>query len=166
MTSDPLCATRLRTTLAAAEPALRRISDADSAKPRAVGKWSPREIIGHLIDSASNNHQRFVRATWMNNLVFVGYQQNEWVELQKWGEIDWNELLTFWVSYNRHIARVMCAVPADVRLRAHTEHNLDKIADWSPKLGTPANLDYFMRDYVDHLEKHLRQILGENWNPA
>ena len=75
MTTEPTCARRLRDALAAAEPRLRAISDADSARPRAPGKWSPREIIGHLIDSASNNHQRFVRASLQDELVFDGYEQ-------------------------------------------------------------------------------------------
>src|SRR5688572_22799550 len=110
MTSEPTCARRLRDALAGAEPRLRAISDADSARPRAPGKWSPREIIGHLIDSASNNHQRFVRATGQDDLVFPGYAQEAWVSLQQYAATPWDELLGFWLSFNRHIARVMAAV--------------------------------------------------------
>ena len=53
-----------------------------SQTPRAQDKWSPREIVGHLIDSAANNHQRFVRAQFTDDLVFSGYQQAEWVGVQ------------------------------------------------------------------------------------
>ena len=63
---------RLRAAIANASPPLAAISDADAAKPRAPGKWSPKQIIGHLIDSASNNHQRFVRANFTDDLIFPG----------------------------------------------------------------------------------------------
>jgi hypothetical protein len=157
--TEPTCARRLRDALAAAEPRLRAISDADSARPRAPGKWSPREIIGHLIDSAANNHQRFVRATMQDDLVFPGYEQERWVSLQRYATTPWKELLDFWFSYNRHIARVMAAVPDEPRLRVRAKHNLDDIATHAPKTPEQATLDYFMLDYVDHLEMHLRQIL-------
>lgn len=162
MTDAPLSATRLLATLTSTEPKLRAIANADSAVPPAPGKWSPRQVIGHLIDSASNNHQRFVRARWKDDLVFDGYEQDGWVELQNYQGADWNELITLWVSFNRHIARVMCAVPAEVRLRVSTRHNFDQIAAWPPTDGALPTLDYFMLDYVDHLEHHLRQILGDS----
>ena len=157
--TDPLCATRLRAALTAAEPRLRAISDADSARPRAPGKWSPREIIGHLIDSASNNHQRFVRASMQEDLVFPGYEQDAWVALQRYGTTPWGELLDFWLAYNRHLARVMAAVPEKARLAVRKRHNLDEIATHAPKTPGQATLDYFMLDYTDHLELHLGQIL-------
>ncbi|MDA1082248.1 MAG: DinB family protein [Gemmatimonadetes bacterium] len=154
-------ATRLRNALAGAEPLLRAISETDSALHPAPGKWSPRQIIGHLIDSASNNHQRFVRAVWQDDLVFPGYEQERWVELQRYQETAWSELLTLWGSLNRHITTVMDAVPHDVRMRVHTKHNLDETASRAPTTEAEQTLDYFMGDYVDHLELHLRQILGD-----
>lgn len=155
----PGCSTRLLAALAAAEPRLRAISDAASATPRAPGKWSPREIIGHLIDSASNNHQRFVRGARQDDLVFPGYEQDAWVALQRYADTPWRELLDFWLSFNRHIARVMAAVPEEARLRVRTRHNLDELATHAPTRADQATLDYFMHDYVDHLELHLGQIL-------
>ena len=166
MTSDPECARRLRAALTAAEPLLRTISESDSARRPGPDKWSPRQIIGHLIDSASNNHQRFVRAVWQEDLVFSGYEQEEWVDLQRYQETAWSELLTFWLAYNRHLVRVMSAVPPEARLRVHVRHNLHAIATHAPSRPEQATLDYFMLDYVDHLELHLRQILGASWMPA
>ena len=164
--SEPRCARRLRAALASAEPRLRAISEAASARHPASGKWSPREVVGHLIDSASNNHQRFVRAAWQNDLVFPGYEQVGWVELQRYQDADWHELLDLWAAFNRHIATVMSAIPDDVRLRVHARHNLDEIAMRAPERAAQATLDYFMSDYVDHLEHHLRQILGPAWTAA
>ncbi len=162
----PACAARLLAALHSAEPALRAISESASAVPMAPGKWSPRQIIGHLIDSASNNHQRFVRATLHDDLVFPGYEQDQWVALQQYQQTSWRELLDFWLAYNRHIATLMAAVPDDVRLRARARHNLDEIATHAPKSAEQATLDYFMNDYVDHLELHLRQVLGSSWGAA
>jgi len=159
--SEPACATRLREVIAASEPRLRAISDDASARRPAPGKWSPREIIGHLIDSASNNHQRFVRARWQDDLVFAGYAQDEWVALQRYQDAPWDELLDLWSAFNRQIARVMAAVPETTRLRPRTKHNLDEIAWQTVPRDRPATLDYFMTDYVGHLEHHLRQIFGE-----
>jgi len=163
-TNETNAARRLRAALAAAMPMLRAIPEPDSARAPAPGKWSPRQIIGHLIDSASNNHQRFVRAVWQDDLVFPGYEQDGWVDLQRYQETEWVELLTLWHAFNLHIARVMTAVPDDVRRKVHQRHNLDEIATRAPVTTSEQTLDYFMEDYVDHLELHLRQILGSSWS--
>ena len=164
MTNIPTCALRLRAALDAAEPALRAISSAASAESMAPGKWSPRQIIGHLIDSATNHHQRYVRATLQDDLVFPGYEQDAWVALQRYQEANWQDLLAFWLAYNRHIVTVMSAVPAEERLRVRARHNLDEIATQAPATPERATLDHLMNDYVVHLELHLRQILGAAWS--
>ena len=138
----------------------REVSDHDAAQRPAPGKWSAKEIIGHLIDSASNNHQRFVRANWQDDLVFTGYEQDRWVALQQYNSAPWNELLDLWLAFNLQLARVMDAIPADVRRRPHSRHNLDQIAFGPVAPGAPVTLDFFMHDYVAHLHHHLRQIEG------
>jgi hypothetical protein len=161
--TEPAYAARLRATIVASEPRLLALSDADTARRSAPGKWSPREIIGHLVDSASNNHQRFVRAASMEDLVLPGYEQDRWVEIQDYQRASWSELVKFWASFNRHIARVMTSIPEDARTRLRERHNLHEIA-WQPVPATePTTLGYFMNDYVDHLEHHLRQVLGDSW---
>ena len=72
---------RLRAAVLEAHPHLSAISDSDAATPPAPGKWSPKQVIGHLIDSASNNHRRFVRANFVDDLIFPGYDQETWVAL-------------------------------------------------------------------------------------
>jgi hypothetical protein len=142
---------------------LRAISEEASARIPAPGEWSPRQTIGHLIDSASNNHQRFMRAAWQDDLVFPGYAQDEWVELQRYQETAWSDLVALWSSFNRHIARVMIAIPDEIRLRVHTRHNLNELAMRAPARADQATLDYFMSDYVYHLEHHVAGILGAKW---
>jgi hypothetical protein len=124
----------------------------------APGKWSPKEIIGHLIDSASNNHGRFVRAQLHDDLRFDGYEQAEWVEVQRYQERDWADLIALWQALNHHIAHVMATADPEALGRSRARHNLDVLA-WKP-VGTEqsATLEYFMRDYVGHLKHHLAQI--------
>lgn len=121
-------------------------------------KWSAIEIIGHLIDSAANNHQRFVRAAGQDDLIFPGYAQDEWVRAQQYATAPWNEVIALWQSYNRHLVRVMAAVPAEIRYRKHDRHNMHQLG-WQPyAVDKPATLDDLMYDYVLHLEHHLSQV--------
>ena len=158
--TEPRCAARLRAAIDESEPLLFALTDSETARRPGSGKWSPREIIGHLIDSASNNHQRFVRAAWQEDLVFPGYEQDGWVELQNYQETAWQELVGLWAAFNRHIARVMAAIPEADRVRSRPRHNLHQIAWRAVPESEPATLDYFMNDYVGHLEHHLSQVLG------
>jgi hypothetical protein len=124
----------------------------------AATAWSIKEIIGHLIDSAANNHQRFVRAETQDDLVFGGYAQEHWVRAQRYDDAPWNDLVQLWTSYNRHLARVMAAVPETVRNAQRARHNLHEIG-WRPfDANQPATLDHLMHDYVLHLEHHLSQV--------
>jgi hypothetical protein len=132
-------------------------ADAAAARP-APGRWSPKEIVGHLIDSAAVNHQRFVRAHGQDDLVFACYEQEAWVAAQRYQEAPWPDLVVLWREYNRHVARVMDAVPAELRRREHRRHNLHEIAWRVVPADEPATLDYLMADYVGHLHHHLRQI--------
>jgi DinB family protein len=153
-----------RSILDRATPALLALSDDRTTTHPAAGKWSPREVIGHLIDSASNNHQRFVRARFQNDLVLAGYDQDAWVALQKYQDEPWSELVTLWRAFNVHLAHVMESIPASVRQREHGRHNLHEI-NWKPVTADkPATLDDLMEDYVGHLKHHLRQILGSSWD--
>ena len=134
------------------------MGDEESRRPLRPGKWCAREVIGHLIDSASNNHQRFVRAQFKDDLLFDGYEQDAWVSLQRYSEAPWSELIDLWCYFNLHIAHIMQVASKDERLRKRARHNLDQLA-WKPiPREEPATLDYFMSDYVEHLEHHLAQI--------
>ena len=109
--------TELREAVASATPRLLALSEAEAGRHPSPGKWSPKEVIGHLIDSASNNHQRFVRAGF-TEMVFPGYQQEEWVRAQRYASAPWTELVGLWSSFNLHLARVIEATPAAVRRKA------------------------------------------------
>jgi hypothetical protein len=145
-------------TVARVTPILLAVPDAVSARRPAPEKWSAKEIVGHLIDSAANNHQRFVRARYQDDLIFPGYDQGAWVAAQGYQGAPWQDLVTLWARYNEHIARVMRATPADVRMKPYDRHNLHELAWRAVPADQLATLDYFMADYVGHLHHHLRQI--------
>jgi len=153
---------RLRAAIEEAYPRLAAISDSDASTPPAPGKWSPKQVIGHLIDSASNNHQRFVRANFTNDLISPGYDQEKWVLLGCYAEAPWESLITLWREFNFQIARVMEATPDDARDTPRARHNLHQLAWRAVPEDQPATLGYFMSDYVDHLEHHLAQIFSGN----
>lgn len=146
-----------RQTIEEAAARLLLITEAESRIPGSEGKWSAKEIIGHLIDSASNNHQRFVRAQFQDDLVFARYEQDKWVQAQQYNLESWPLLVQLWKSFNLHLLHVMAQIPNEVRLRPHARHNLHQVAWKRVSEGEPATLDYFMRDYIEHLKHHLRQ---------
>src|ERR1051325_9895176 len=82
-----------KSTLANSYDQLVKISDSESAMPLSDGKWSRKEVLGHLIDSASNNHQRFVRAQLAENHSFPGYQQESWVARQGYKDEAWERMV-------------------------------------------------------------------------
>lgn len=150
-----------RGTVERATVALRAMSDEESRRRRAPGKWSTKETIGHLIDSAANNHQRFVRGQFQEDLVFPGYAQDDWVSAQRYQDAPWPLLVDLWRSYNLELARISAVIPLETLQRPRARHNLEQIAWRLLPADEPGSLEYLIRDYVDHLRHHLAQILPE-----
>jgi hypothetical protein len=148
----------LRDAVNDAVPKLLALGDESGMRP-APGKWSPREIIGHLVDSASNNHQRFVRGQLQDDLIFPGYAQEDWVRVGRYQDAPWPELVALWQTFNLQIARVMEGTPEETRKRPRERHSFAAIGVPHPA-GEAATLDHVMSDYVVHLKHHLRQIFG------
>ena len=133
--------------IAAAEPRLRALTDAQASAPRAAGKWSRKQILGHLVDSAANNHQRFVRAQLVDSLTDPGYAQEHWVTVQRYADRPWSELIELWCVYNRHLVHVIAAIPESRR-------ETPMLVGGDP----PATLVFVALDYVGHIRHHLGQI--------
>ena len=139
-------ATELRSVVDSASERLNAVADEAARLRPAPGKWSRKEIVGHLIDSAANNHQRFVRAQEAGELVLPKYEQDHWVSVQRYEDAPWPDLIALWRLYNHHLARVIEAVPADkLTVRCAIGPN------------EPVTLGYMIEDYLAHLKHHLRQ---------
>lgn len=108
---------RLRQAVTEALPGLRAISEERASQAPAPGKWCPKEIIGHLLDSANNNLARFIRLQSVDHLRYEPYSQEEWVRAGGYAEADWNELIELWSRYNLQIARVMERVPQAIAMK-------------------------------------------------
>jgi hypothetical protein len=115
-------------------------------KPSPV-KWSPKEELGHLLDSAANNHQRIVRTQLEDEPKMPGYDGNAWVELHKYQRRNWQEMIDLWRNLNRQLLVAAEAVPDASWSRTCT------IAD-----SLPLTLKFVFEDYIDHMVHHLKHI--------
>ncbi len=139
----------LETIITAVEPLLRSRPTEWWDEAWAAGKWQRRQVLGHLIDSASNNHQRFVRAVIQDCYEGPGYDQEACVRVERFDTAPIEVLIALFCSYNRLLVHVASHFPPEklgtiCRVGAYPETTLGELAT----------------DYLAHLEHHLRQIFG------
>jgi hypothetical protein len=125
---------------------LRTVGEAVAAAKLRPEVWSIKEIVGHLIDSAANNHQRFVRAQQTDELAFPGYEQDTWVRLQGYQDRPWLELIDFWAQYNHQLSHAIRRIP-ETALRVTCRIDNESVT-----------LRFLVEDYLVHLRHHLKQI--------
>lgn len=111
-------------------------------------KWSKKELLGHLIDSASNNIRRLIVGQYEQEVKIV-YHQDEWVACQNYQAADLAEVKTLWQLLNNQIARVIENIP---------EEKLQNTCDTGKGKTELHTLSYFIEDYLVHLQYHLNQI--------
>jgi hypothetical protein len=140
-------AARLHAAIDDALQVIHAMDETRTTRPSRPGGWCAREILGHLIDSACNNHRRFVVGQSPETVKFDGYEQDAWVSRQRYADVPWRDLVALWTAYNRHLAHVMTVTPDDAVGR--------EIA--GPD-GTPVTVRFLMEDYVAHQRHHLEQI--------
>lgn len=124
------------------------LNDDITSKRVSENKWSLKEIMGHLVDSASNNHQRFIRLQIVSELDFPGYGKDnwKWLELSKYSEMSFSDILLLWKQYNILIANIMRNAKEDALSNYWT---LD---------GEKYTLKELIVDYLRHLKEHLEQF--------
>ncbi|TDQ08881.1 DinB family protein [Pedobacter metabolipauper] len=110
-------------------------------------KWSKKEIIGHLIDSATNNHHRFVRGQFEETPA-ITYDQNKWNQGNYYQLINSTQIISFWEAYNRQLLELINHLPKE-----KLNHNINVGTENNPTIG------FLIDDYVQHLEHHLKQVL-------
>jgi hypothetical protein len=131
-------------------PYLRALDDPTAAvQPNGPSSWSPKEELGHLIDSAANNHQRFVRATLDGSYRGPGYAQNDWVRIHGYSQMPWETIVSTWYSYNSLLARLLANIP---------ENNFDANC-FIGSAEQPVTLGFVIDDYILHMQHHIDHLL-------
>ena len=120
---------------------------ADAVAAKADGAWSVKEELGHLLDSAANNHQRIVRAQLEDNPAMPNYDGDKWVALHAYQKRDWHELIGLWEALNRQLLAAAEAVPDGAWLRTCTIGG-----------SGPLTLLFVFEDYLDHMRHHLEHM--------
>ena len=115
-------------------------------KPKS-SSWSKKEILGHLIDSAANNHQRIVRGIQNIAIDFPQYQADGWVTAQRYNEADWSDLIELFCWYNLHLCYVIEGIP---------EESLKNPCNIGEE--EPVTLEFIVTGYLRHLKHHLDKI--------
>ena len=116
----------------------------------AEGKWSKKEILGHLIDSALNNLTRFTEIGYQPQpYAYREYNQKELTGINRNQYADKDELFQLWLSLNKQIIRVMESATAE-RLAL-------KISSPDPDI---TDLRSIMKDYPLHMQHHINQIIS------
>jgi hypothetical protein len=126
---------------------LREISD-DLADTRyGEGTWTRKELLGHLIDSATNNRYQIVKTLVDGSYIGPSYKQEEWVRAHRYATIPWEELIELWWAQNLLLARVVSGI-------THEQWS------WTCAVGTDVNgtLRSRVDDYLGHLDHHLGQM--------
>lgn len=140
---------RLRFAVRTLPTTLAAVAEADAGVRPSPERWTKKEVVGHLIDSAANNHRRFVLGQLQPGQAFPRYDQEGWVRVQAYQSARWADLIELWRAYNAHLLHVVGQMSDDSR-RA-----VCRVGD-----GAEVTLEWLFADYVEHLEHHLRKMFG------
>ena len=113
-------------------------------------KWSKKEILGHLVDSAINNLQRLIRVQYEPGIKVV-YDQDKWVKIQNYQKMDTESVVELWYFMNQQFIRIVKSFPDEM---------IDNKVDTGTDKKDLHTAEYLIVDYLVHLEHHLKQILG------
>jgi hypothetical protein len=141
---------RFRAEIGRAAERLAAITEQQAQQPYRDGSWTRKQVLGHLCDSAVNNHNRFVRASLQEEYTGPTYEQEGWMARIGWGDLPWDDVRRYWRTYNEVLTRIVSRIPPE-------------------KYGVPCvivgydrqfTLETLIVDYLDHMMQHIDQICG------
>jgi DinB superfamily len=126
-------------------PALKALSKTGLEKKPSPAKWSGKEIIGHLVDSAQSNIRRFVMAQY-EETPYIVYNQTKWVEIVNYQHWDSNQLIDLWYLLNKQVCEILKNMsPAAAQLTCRTQET--------------HTIEWLANDYIKHLRHHIHVVL-------
>lgn len=142
-------ADRIEKLISAWQVKLLQMSDELIVSKRNTQNRNIKEIVGHMIDSAANNHQRIVRLQYTETLDFPDYRQDNdtWIGIQKYQEEDWSLMINLWKYYNLHLVHLFTVVDSECLTN-----------EWTDFEGANVSLGEMIEGYLVHLELHLLEI--------
>ena len=126
-------------------PQLNQLTEDKSSSKPLPTKWSKKEILGHLIDSAQNNLRRFIVAQYEQNPK-ITYRQDFWVKSVNYQEWKLNDLVPLWYLTNMQIVQVLKAIT-------------DEAAAGTCETESSRTIAWLAEDYLKHLKHHIHQVL-------
>ena len=146
---------RLKALVSSVKDNINKYSDEELSFKPAPGKWSKKEILGHLCDSAVNNLSRFINAHLTEKpYTFSGYDQDEWVKMNDYNNLSINDVVDMFIIFNNRIIDVVSKIPAD-KLNVICVIGDNGFRENSGR----ETLEWLIEDYIAHMEYHLKQIL-------
>jgi hypothetical protein len=127
-------------------PQLKDLSEPDAAQKPSPSKWSKKELIGHLVDSAQNNIRRFITAQY-EEVPKISYNQDKWVAINHWQEYTLVDLINLWYALNKQIGVILKTTSSDMAQRQSQTDALHSI-------------EWLATDYIKHMKHHLHQVLS------
>jgi hypothetical protein len=124
---------------------LKKIPDGKFRSKESPGKWSKKEILGHLIDSAQNNIRRFIVAQYEDRPK-ITYNQDKWVTISDYQHYNNDDLINLWELLNKHICYILRNTSQEIAQRESQTEALHTI-------------EWLARDYIKHLLHHVHQVL-------
>jgi hypothetical protein len=139
----------LRRTVAHEEPLLRAINDSSASAGPGPSRWSKKQELGHLLDSAVNNRLRFVKAALEGRFEGASYDPQGWVDLGGYDQMPWADLVDLWKALNTALAALVARIPGERRT-----------AECRIGESPVASLEFVVDDYIRHMQHHLDHILS------